>query len=140
LKKKIGWAVLLVVSHILILIGGSVIGRHDAIDDLFGQAEKADAQVALGRYTIYRDMAKDIKTGRYERAQCSARLGASSMYDNVKTCLAKSECRDSIEKKAHEVAPELLGEVPLEFEYLESKNGIRHCGENVPNIYVKPAR
>ena len=112
-------------------------GKHFTLDYFVGETEKADARVTLGHYTIYRDMAADITAGRYDRAKCSAELSASSMLDDVRACLGNQECRASLEKEARQHAPEALGEAPLAFGYIASKDGIRYCGDNPPKVIRK---
>jgi hypothetical protein len=98
-------------------IGGSIAGRHTALKYFVTQTEKVDARVTLGHYALYRDIAVDIKAGNYDKARCRAGLGASSMFDEVKTCVANKNCGRSVEKEARESAPEVLGQVPLAFGY-----------------------
>ncbi len=95
-----------------------------------GETEKANATVSLGQYTIYRDIAIDIKNGMNDRAKCRAELGASSMVDTVRLCAANRDCRQAIEKEAREVATEVLGQSPLPFDYIQSKNGIKRCPDS----------
>ena len=75
----------------------------------------------------YRDLALAIKTGKYDYAVCDAELGASGRLDYLKACLADHDCRSSVEQHLRKVAPEVLGEAPLKFTYIASKNGIRSC-------------
>ncbi len=82
----------------------------------------------LGRYIEYKDIAIQIKSGNYDSALCSSELGASSMYDDLKTCFADNECKDDkFENKVRDVAPEILNKVPLEFNYRGIKGGVRSC-------------
>ena len=133
MRRKIIWAViLLIISHSLFFIGGSTLGKHITLKYFVNETEKTNARLTVGQYRTYRDLAVDINAGRYERAKCIAELVASSMLDEIKACLANQGCRDSVEKNAREIAPETLGEAPLGFVYVESKNGIRRCGDNLP--------
>ena len=81
----------------------------------------------LGRYVEYRYIAAQIKSENYSRAICSSELGASSMYDDLKTCFVDNDCNGEFEKKVRDVAPEIFGEAPLEFKYRDKINGIRSC-------------
>ena|ERR1700730_1284290 len=129
MKKRLVLVVVLVISHLLFLVGGTIAGRHTALKYFVTETEKADARVTLGHYAVYRDIAVDIKAGKYDKAKCRAELGASSMFDEVKACVANKNCGPSVEKEARQSAPEVLGQGPLAFGYIASKNGIRQCGD-----------
>jgi hypothetical protein len=129
MKKKITLIVVLVISHLLFFFGGVARGRHTILNYMSSETERADAVVTLGQYSIYRDIAENIKTRKYDNAKCSADLGASSTFDDIKACIANQTCRNSIEEKVREIAPEALDGSTLKFDYLESKNGIRRCNE-----------
>ena len=73
------------------------------------------------------DIAIQIQLGNYGRALCSSELGASSMYDDLKTCFADNDCKNEFGNKVRDVAPEILSKVPLEFNYRAIKHGIRSC-------------
>lgn len=125
--KKAKWLVALVVSHAIIFVVGGAIARNIAMKNFFDEAEKADAHVLLGHYTGYRDIAINIKKANIAEAGCLAELSASAMFDSLRVCIADLDCRSGIEKKARETAPELLGESPLPFGYISSKEGIKTC-------------
>lgn len=129
LKKKIIWAVVLLISLAGVFVGGLVIGGHSTTDYVFNEFKKVNAPVVLGHYTIYRDIAVNIKESEYAQAKCSAELGASSMFDDLKACLADHGCKDVIEEKVRKSAPEVLGEAPMEFVYWKSEGKIRSCAK-----------
>ncbi len=89
--------------------------------------KKSNSILNLGRYIEYRDIAIQIKSGNYDSALCSSELGASSMYDDLKNCFADNDCKDEFENKVHDVAPEILGKAPIEFNYKDIVSGIRSC-------------
>ncbi len=119
MKKSVTWIVLLAATHVLVFVAGAAIGRRAALNDFVDQTRRAEAQVSLGRYTAYRDMAVALTTARYDRAKCEAEVLASSMLDDVKRCVAESTCRGTIAAKAQHVAPETLGQVPVPFKYVD---------------------
>src|SRR4051812_14901606 len=127
MRKTILWAIVLVISHFLFFRGGTAFGRHAALSEFASQSQGIEARVTLGHYTIYRDIALAINGTRYERAKCSAQLAASSMLDDVKSCISNSACRGALEKEANKVAPEALGQAPLGFAYIAPKGGARSC-------------
>jgi hypothetical protein len=127
MRKTILWAALLATSHLLFFIGGTALGRRTALSAFVSQGQQIDARVTLGHYTIYRDIALAITGMRYERAKCSAQLAASSMLDDVKSCIGNSACKGAVEKEAQKVAPEALGQAPVGFAYIASKGGVRSC-------------
>lgn len=126
-KRKITLVAILVISHLTFYVLGSVINRQVMLHALSEQFNQTNASLNLGRYTEYRDIALAIRMGKYDNAKCSAELGASAMYDDLKSCLANPNCRAVIERETRKVAPEVLGEAPLKFTYLRSKDGIRSC-------------
>ena len=89
--------------------------------------KKSLSMLNLGRYVQYRDIVTQIKSGNYSRAMCSSELGASLMYDELKTCFIDNNCNGEFEKKVRDVAPEVFGEAPLEFKYRDEENGVRSC-------------
>ena len=119
MRKSAIWIASLAVTHALFFVGGAALGRHNALTGFVGQTKDAEAQVSLGRYTVYRDMAIAITGARYDRAKCTAEVLASSMLDDVKRCVADSGCRSVIEANAQKMAPEALGQAPLPFKYIE---------------------
>ncbi len=127
LKRKIALVVILLLSHSAVYVLGSFINRQAMLSALSAQFNRTNASLNLGRYTEYRDIALDVKAGKYNNAKCSAELGASAMYDDLKSCLANQGCKGAIEQKIREAAPEILGEAPLKFTYLKSKDGIKSC-------------
>lgn len=116
MKKKIMWVSLLFASYAIVFIGGTLTGRSNATSSFTKGFENANSQVILGHYATYRDIALKIKTGQYKDAQCHAELSATAMFDGLRGCLASKGCKISIEKKAREFAPEVLGEamIPIE--------------------------
>ncbi len=97
---------------------------------LIGETEKANAEIALGHYTAYRDMALNISTGRIKKAQCHADLMASGMFDSVKDCLREESCKQRLQPHVLRSAPEILSGVPITFNYITTKNGGKGCDEN----------
>jgi hypothetical protein len=127
MRKRVIWGIVLVASHLLFFAGGSALARHTALGDFIRQTERADAQVTLGHYTVYRDIAVEISSRRYDRAKCNAELLASSMLDDVKGCLGNVTCRGAVEENVRKVAPEVLGQAPVAFGYIALKGGGRSC-------------
>jgi uncharacterized protein YkvS len=127
LKRRIAWVVILLISHSVIFILGSAINRQNMLKAFVNEFNQKSAHVDLGIYTTYRDIAIDIRGGAYENAQCLAELEASTRYDELKSCLENQVCKIAIEKDARGIAPEVLGEAPLKFTYIESNKGIKRC-------------
>lgn len=127
MSRKVFFVAVLITSCFVSYILGSVINRKIMLSSFSEQFNRANATVNLGRYSEYRDIAVDIQERRYEDAKCFAELGASAMYDDLKSCLASKDCGEAVKQKIHEVAPEVLGETPLKFSYIKSKNGIKSC-------------
>ena len=117
MKKLLICTGVLLITITLSFIGGAYVGRKNTISLLSEAVEMANSQVALSHYSTYRDIAKEIKAHRYNDAQCLAELSASIMRDGLKQCMKNQSCKKSLEKKAHEFAPEVLGETPLPFKY-----------------------
>jgi hypothetical protein len=126
-KSKIFWTIGLLFSHIVVFTIGAVIARNMALKVIVTEVEKADAHLLIGHYTGYRDIALDLIGGNSEKAKCLAELSASAMFDSLKTCVGNAECLNAIERNLRVDAPEVLGEAPLKFDYLKSKNGIKIC-------------
>lgn len=126
-KKILLWCVSLFASHALLFIGGAITGRLLTVNYISDQLEKAEARVMLGNYTTYRNIALAVKTGNDDIALCYAELNASLMYDNLNSCVANGLCKNDIEKGIREIAPEILGEAPLTFNYIKDNAGGRRC-------------
>lgn len=117
MKKLLIWTGVLLITIALSFIGGTYVGRNNTITLLSKSVEVANSHVTLSHYSLYRDIAKEIKTRRYSDAQCLAELSASNMLDGLKECMGNPSCKQSLEKQAHEFAPEVLGESPFPFKY-----------------------
>ena len=118
---------LLIISHVAIFFGGSVVGGSISKSYLYQEFEKANAPVILSHYEIFRDIAKNIKTGKLDNARCSAELGASSNLDDVRACLKNDYCKASIEKEVYQKAPEIISGAPLSFDYKKREGAVRQC-------------
>lgn len=112
-KKTVLWVILLVATHLICFIGGSMRSKQITLDYFTREFEQTNAHVELSHYTSYRDIALNIKVSKKNQAICEAEMAATSMFDGLQHCLANSACRINITKKAHEFAPEVLGEKPL---------------------------
>jgi hypothetical protein len=117
MKKLLIWTGVLLITSALSFVGGTYIGRKNTISLLSESVEMANAHVTLSHYSLYRDIAKEIKARRYDDAQCLAELSASNMLDGLKECMGNLSCKQSLEKQAHEFAPEVLGEIPMPIKY-----------------------
>jgi hypothetical protein len=129
MKKWIYVVLALIASHLVAFLAGSTTGKHIAMNYIAHESKRANAQVALGHYTIYRDIAKDLKVGKQDSAKCNAELGASAMLDSIKTCLADDTCGATAIKQMQTNAPEVIGNNPLDFSYIDSKAGIKRCNQ-----------
>ena len=127
MRRRLIWVFVLLASHLLFFIGGAALGRHNAFTDFIRQTERADAKVMFGHYTVYRDIAVDIGTKRYDRAKCNAELIASSLLDDARACIDKPECKSAVEDDARKVAPEVIGQAPVRFSYIAARGGVRSC-------------
>ena len=126
-KKKI-IVIVLVMSHGVAYVLGSIINREKILSEISKEFERANAEVNLGRYMEYRDIIVSVNDKEYGKAKCYAQLGASAMYDDLKSCVAEADCGNSIMRKINDNAPEILDDGTLNFTYLErNKNGIRLC-------------
>ena len=127
MKRKAALAVILILSHFAFYVLGATINRHTMLSAFAREYEKAQATVNVGLYTDYRYIALAIKAKQYENALCNAQLGASVRYDDLKACLASQDCKIVVEEDLRRDAPEVLGQAPLGFRYIKSKDGIKSC-------------
>lgn len=127
MMKKIVLAAAILIVCVIVYSIGFVRGKNIALQRVYAEGKNAEAEIALGQYTIYRDLAKHIRANQLSDALCSVSIGASSSLDDIKACLADGNCAQLISGKVAEVAPEIVEKAPLPFEYLKSKNGIRSC-------------
>ena len=128
---------ILTFSHSVFYFIGSVVNRQVMLNSSSVEFKKINSKVNLGRYIEYRDIALQIKSESYDSATCAAELGASSMYDDLKSCFANNNCEGEFAKKVQNVAPEVLGEAPLVFVYRDIKNGIKSCEEKTRTTLLK---
>lgn len=120
---------LLIVTHLATFFFGQAAGRNFVTASFVAQVKKANAEVALGNYLVYRDIVIDLEAGNLRRAKCNAQLGASAMFDGVKECLADTRCNRNIGPAADKSAPEIKGGEKAPFEYLETKGGKKYCSQ-----------
>lgn len=121
-KKIIFWVVVLFITHSLVFVGGAMRGKNITQASFEQAFEKADAHVILGHYSAYRDIALGIQSAGNGRAKCEAELMATTMFESLSRCLADRECKNEIESKAKQVAPEVLGDRPFPIEKRTSCN------------------
>jgi len=129
IKKTIAIGLILVITHAVFYMFGSIVSRKQILNSLEVDFNKSNASVNLGRYVEYRDIALAIKAEKLDRAICISELGASSMYDDLKSCLANQNCSVALKGKIHEAAPEILDEAPLKFNYIKRGDKMRLCAE-----------
>lgn len=129
MKRKFAIAVILLLSHFIFYVLGSVINRQIMLSSFAKEFKQADAEATLGRYDEYKYIALNVSEGKYDKVKCAAELGASAMFDDLKSCVADQDCRIVIEQRLHEAAPEVLGEAPVKFSYVKSKDGIKSCAD-----------
>ena len=126
-KSKKALIALVIVTHVAAYLWGGIINRQQMLSAMKTEYERALAMEGLGIYTIYRDIARDIKSKRYDRAECSANRVASGRYDQLQDCLASSTCKSAIETRVEQSAPELATQTPMQFTCLEKKDEILQC-------------
>jgi hypothetical protein len=126
-KSKITIGLMLLITHIGAYFLGAATNREKMLDEFERDFALSNANVNLGRYVEYRDVALSIKSGNHSRALCISRLGASAMYDDLQTCLQSKDCGSNLEREIRDAAPEILGAHPLGFAYIGSVDGIRTC-------------
>lgn len=129
--KKYKIVVLLILSHIAVFVIASTLNRHFMLKSLDSQFKRLDAEVALGRYIGYRDIVDNIQKNELSTAKCYAELGASSMLDTLRSCLADQSCAQLDTPNNHKNAPELFGEAEFNFKYIPKQKGIRQCGASI---------
>lgn len=127
MKRKFLWTALWLLSLVFAFLAGSTTGRQVALKSFAIETENANAGVNLGHYVVYRDIAVDIKAGRSKEAKCKAEMIASSLFDGAKQCAGTTGCRDSIEKEARKMAPEVISNGPPAFDYVPAVKGVRRC-------------
>jgi len=110
---------------------GAILSRNSVLGELAIETDKADAQVGLGLYTSYRNIALNIKASDYDDAICLAELMASSIYDDLRECWSNELCRPAIEEKVHQEVQEITGKVPLKINYRKTRNGFNKKGVGV---------
>lgn len=127
MRKKIAFAVILVVSHAVFFVGGSYTGKQVTTSWFVSETKVADAEIMLGHYAAYRDIALDISAGRVGKAKCNTDLAASAMFDGVKDCMIEEGCKARLQPLALRNAPEISGDTPIPFDYIATKNGRKNC-------------
>jgi hypothetical protein len=104
-----------------------VINRKVMLSAVAKEYKQAEANVYVGHYLEFRDIARHINASRYDKAKCAAELVASFKYDDLKSCLDDQECKIVVEQEVLEITPEVLGKAPLGFTYIKSKQGVKSC-------------
>lgn len=127
MKKQVLFVIALCVSHTIIFFGGIVLGKQRASHEILAATQLTDAEVILGHYSIYRDISAEIGSAKFDKAKCNADLGASAMFDGVKGCLSDANCRAGLQQMALTIAPEILGDGTIPFDYVSTKNGRKEC-------------
>lgn len=121
------WLFILITCVILAFGSGAELARRNTIRAFGNRSHLADIQNELGHYLIYRTLAKDLSEGHIQDASCSAALEASASLDEIRKCVSTEPCRDALSGDLKKTAPEVFGLVPLQFDYIPAKSGIRAC-------------
>lgn len=111
MKKKfvVLIALAFVISNVIAFAIGSIRGSDIRQKQAEQVIEEANIQTELVHYSNYRDIALDIKAGSYVDAQCLAEMAATSMLIPIEKCTENEQCRNSLDKNARQLAPEILG-------------------------------
>lgn len=127
-NQKIVWSVIAIIALCFSYGVGSILTYKAALRDFTKQYNDSQIRVGYGRYIGYRNIATNIEKQKYDYAKCAADLSASSLYDELTTCLADKECSKLIDKeKEYKIAPELFDKKPAGFKYYADKDGVRSC-------------
>jgi hypothetical protein len=129
MKIKTVWVVVLLVGFFLFFLAGFLTGRSSDKTFYAQVLEYANANVALADYQAFRDISLEIKVSKNESARCLAEFYGIGRLDVLGSCLETPSCRASLEKKAREGAPEVLGEAPMPIE-------LRAECHNIPNKQI----
>lgn len=127
MKKNLLIGLIVITSSAIFFLIGASIGKNATSSYIAEDIEMANVEVTFGHYIAYRGIARDQKAGNFEGAKCKADLAASAMLDSVKYCLASQPCAAKMNKEVLSKAPEILEGTPLNFSYIESKEGIKRC-------------
>ena len=119
--NKASVMVMLVISHISLFVGGRYSGIQQTIESFIRKTQQADAEIMLGHYTTYRDIAQDVGKGNVARAKCNAELGASTMLDGIKDCMSSEVCRAVVQDSVLRSAAEIVEGKALPFDCLVTK-------------------
>jgi len=130
MRNNVVFAVILLASHMIFFVGGAFTGKQITTSWFVGETLVADAQITLGHYTTYRDIALDIDAGRIGTAKCNAELGASAMFDGVKDCMLEEICKTRLQQLVLQNAPEISGGSIIPFVYAATKDGRKNCDRN----------
>jgi hypothetical protein len=130
MMKKIIIIVVLLASHSMLFVGGAFMGKKITVNRFVGEITAMNAEMELGQYASYRDIARNIKDGNFLKAKCAADSIASSMFNGVKACMLEENCKVNIQQSVRQLAPEIFGSVPIPFDYISMKNGLGACGGN----------
>lgn len=126
-KNKYLQALLLIISLLGVFFGGAVFGGRVSDSYLAKKFNEANMPVILSHYKSYRNIARAIELQNHDMAKCHAQLGASVMFDALRACVDDINCKNIIEKRIREDAPEVEGKLPMGFEYMQTKKGIKSC-------------
>lgn len=120
-------AFVLVLCLLAVFFAGAVFGGRISDKYLAKKFNENKMPVVLAHYKSYRDISRAIESHNYELAKCNSDLNASVMLDALRACFTDENCKSLIKKDVSETASEIEGKAPLEFKYLQTKNGIKVC-------------
>lgn len=127
-KYKFTIILLWLASLIAIYLFGYYQGHIKTFNNFVKQFEASEIEVGYGRYIGYKNISANIEQNEIDKAKCRADLNASALYDELKICFSKNECKKLFdEEKEFEVSPELFEGKPKSFKYYPVINGIRSC-------------
>ena len=115
--KKYVVALVGVLACLAALAAGFMLGANRAIESSRVRDSYLSTINAAAAYSAHAEIVETLNAQKSAKALCLLNLQASAEVNQVRACLAATDCKRLVEDKVREIAPELLANGPLRVTY-----------------------
>lgn len=104
-------------AFLVTLATGWMLGANRAIESHQVRITYLSTINAAAAYSAHAEIVENLNAQKPTKALCLLNLLASAEVNQIRVCLAAADCKQLVEDKVREIAPELLAGGPLRITY-----------------------
>jgi len=104
-------------AFLVTLATGWVLGANRAIESHQARVTYLSTINAAAAYSAHAEVVENLNAQKPTKALCLLNLLASAEVNQIRVCLEAPDCKQLVEDKVREIAPELLAGGPLRITY-----------------------